>query len=107
MGFATFVFIRRAFSLIYLHSAYAGSRKVKGACQACSRENPVHAARKPTGPRGPPWLLFDFQSDRADNNDVSVQNPSVIDGLVQWNNAEEQSGPASDARGHRAAIASN
>jgi hypothetical protein len=94
-------------SLISLLSAYAGSRKVKREYQACGRANPVHAVRKPTGPADGHWQLFDFQSDRAENNDVSAQNLSIIDSMVQqWNNAEGQREPASDARGYCVAIAS-
>ncbi|MCE4547398.1 MULTISPECIES: hypothetical protein [unclassified Caballeronia] len=69
-----------------MKSAYAGSRKVKGEYQACGRANPVDAVRKPTGPADGNWHLFDFQSERAENNDVSAQNPPIIDSLVQqWN----------------------
>ncbi|MCG7404607.1 MULTISPECIES: arylsulfatase [Caballeronia] len=40
----------------------------------------------PTGPVDGHWQLFDLQADRGENNDVSAQNPSVIDSLVQqWN----------------------
>ncbi|WP_250520064.1 arylsulfatase [Caballeronia sp. NCTM1] len=40
----------------------------------------------PTGPADGHWQLFDLQADRGENNDVSAQNPSVIDSLVQqWN----------------------
>ncbi|MBC8640653.1 arylsulfatase [Caballeronia sp. EK] len=40
----------------------------------------------PTGPVDGHWQLFDLQTDRGENNDVSAQNPSVIDSLVQqWN----------------------
>jgi arylsulfatase A-like enzyme len=41
----------------------------------------------PSGPVDGHWQLFDLQADRGENNDVSTQNPSVIDNLVQqWNN---------------------
>nr|WP_277185674.1 arylsulfatase [Caballeronia sp. BR00000012568055] len=40
----------------------------------------------PSGPVDGHWQLFDLQADRGENNDVSTQNPSVIDSLVQqWN----------------------
>jgi arylsulfatase A-like enzyme len=40
----------------------------------------------PSGPVDGHWQLFDLQADRGENNDVSTQNQSVIDSLVQqWN----------------------
>ncbi len=41
----------------------------------------------PTGPVDGHWQLFDLQADRGENNDVSAQNPSVIDSLVQQRNS--------------------
>ncbi|MFM0343450.1 arylsulfatase [Paraburkholderia sp. RL17-347-BIC-D] len=41
----------------------------------------------PLGPVDGHWQLFDMSADRGETQDVSTQNPSVIDGLVQqWNN---------------------
>jgi arylsulfatase len=41
----------------------------------------------PLGPVAGHWQLFDMNSDRGETQDVSTQNSSVIDGLVQqWNN---------------------
>lgn len=41
----------------------------------------------PLGPVDGRWQLFDMSTDRGETQDVSTQNPSVIDGLVQqWNN---------------------
>ncbi|MGE8159188.1 arylsulfatase [Paraburkholderia sp. NPDC080076] len=40
----------------------------------------------PLGPVDGHWQLFDMSADRGETQDVSTQNPSVIDGLVQqWN----------------------
>ena len=40
----------------------------------------------PLGPVDGHWQLFDMAADRGETQDVSTQNPSVIDGLVQqWN----------------------
>ncbi len=40
----------------------------------------------PLGPVDGHWQLFDISADRGETQDVSTQNPSVIDGLVQqWN----------------------
>ena len=40
----------------------------------------------PLGPVDGHWQLFDMSADRGETQDVSPQNPSVIDGLVQqWN----------------------
>ncbi|MFL9900761.1 arylsulfatase [Paraburkholderia fungorum] len=41
----------------------------------------------PLGPVDGHWQLFDMSADRGETQDVSAQNPSVVDGLVQqWNN---------------------
>jgi arylsulfatase A-like enzyme len=41
----------------------------------------------PLGPVDGHWQLYDMNADRGETQDVSVQNPSIIDGLVQqWNN---------------------
>jgi arylsulfatase A-like enzyme len=40
----------------------------------------------PLGPVDGHWQLFDMTADRGETQDLSTQNPSVIDGLVQqWN----------------------
>jgi arylsulfatase A-like enzyme len=40
----------------------------------------------PLGPVDGHWQLFDMSADRGETQDVSTQNPSVIDSLVQqWN----------------------
>ncbi|WP_233852748.1 arylsulfatase [Paraburkholderia sp. HD33-4] len=41
----------------------------------------------PLGPVDGHWQLYDMSADRGETQDVSTQNPSIIDGLVQqWNN---------------------
>ncbi|WP_018434168.1 arylsulfatase [Paraburkholderia atlantica] len=40
----------------------------------------------PLGPVDGHWQLYDMNADRGETQDVSAQNPSIIDGLVQqWN----------------------
>ncbi|MBC8748646.1 arylsulfatase [Paraburkholderia podalyriae] len=40
----------------------------------------------PLGPVDGHWQLYDISADRGETQDVSAQNPSIIDGLVQqWN----------------------
>ncbi|WP_116145763.1 arylsulfatase [Paraburkholderia sp. BL27I4N3] len=55
----------------------------------------------PLGPVDGHWQLFDMSADRGETQDVSTQNPSVIDGLVQqWNNYMSSVGGVEPLRPH-------
>ncbi|TDY21064.1 arylsulfatase [Paraburkholderia sp. BL6665CI2N2] len=55
----------------------------------------------PLGPVDGHWQLFDMSADRGETQDVSTQNPSVIDGLVQqWNSYMSSVGGVEPLRPH-------